>query len=95
MSTTKLAEKYNVSREKVTNLLRDNNVKIRKCNDTKRKSVKCIETGKVYESAHKAYEETGVSNRAIANVCNPNNARKTAGGYHWEYVTDESQQSAS
>lgn len=46
------------------------------------KPVICIETGIVYESIKYASEQTGIYH--IYSVCKGN--RKTAGGYHWEYV---------
>lgn len=49
-----------------------------------RKPIRCIETGKVYPSAYEAAREMGVSNGHINNCCNK--TRKTAYGYHWEFV---------
>ena len=46
------------------------------------KRVRCIETGIIYHSMKNAIEETGA--RHISSVCN--GKRKTAGGYHWEFV---------
>lgn len=39
---------------------------------------------KVYESARAASEETGISYKAISNVCN--NKRKTANSYIWKFI---------
>lgn len=47
-----------------------------------RKKIKCIETNKIYQSMDEAKEKTGIGH--IGEVCNGH--RKTAGGYHWEYV---------
>lgn len=46
------------------------------------KKVKCIETGSVYGGIAEAERKTGI--RHISSVCR--GARKTAGGYHWQYV---------
>lgn len=48
----------------------------------KGKKVKCIETGKIYNSITEAMEETGSTN--IGTVCK--GCMKTSGGFHWEYV---------
>ena len=50
--------------------------------DGHKKPVVCIETGVVYESIKDAFEKTGIHH--IYSVCKGN--RKTAGGYHWEYI---------
>ena len=47
--------------------------------------VKCIETGIIYESVTIAQEITKCAH--ISMVCK--GLRKTAGGYHWEYVEEE------
>ena len=52
-----------------------------------RKEVLCIETGKVYLSTYEAERKTGVHQTNISHVCL--GKRKTAGGYHWEYVNQE------
>lgn len=46
------------------------------------KKVKCVETGTVYGGIAEAERKTGT--RQISSVCR--GARKTAGGYHWQYV---------
>ena len=46
------------------------------------KKVKCVETGTVYGGIAEAGRQTGIKH--ISNVCC--GARKTAGGYHWQYV---------
>ena len=47
-------------------------------------SVRCIETNEVYYSVKYAESQTGISRINISRVCR--GKRKTAGGYHWEYV---------
>jgi len=46
------------------------------------KKVKCIETNIEYISIKEAIKQTTISH--ISHVCHGH--RKTAGGYHWEYV---------
>lgn len=48
------------------------------------KKVKCVETNTIYYSMHNADEKTGVSFKMISACCNKK--RKTAGGYHWEFI---------
>lgn len=48
------------------------------------RTVKCIETGTVYESLADAMRLTGIKNTCIQSACK--GRCKTAGGYHWEYV---------
>lgn len=49
-----------------------------------RKRVRCIETGIIYESLTEASSKTGISQGSISECCN--GKRKTAGGFHWEYI---------
>ena len=50
-----------------------------------RKKVKCIETNKIYDSITDAAEKTSINRGHINSVCQ--GKRKTAGGFHWEYLT--------
>lgn len=50
----------------------------------KTKSVKCIETQKIYESAKQAERETGICHSHISKCCSGKS--KTAGGVRWEYA---------
>ena len=52
------------------------------------KAVYCVELDKVFPYAKLAEEETGISRSHICQVCK--GQRKTAGKYHWEYVTEGS-----
>ena len=52
--------------------------------DVNQKAVKCLETGIIYYSTKEASRQTGINNTGISKVCN--GKRKTAGGYHWEFV---------
>lgn len=49
--------------------------------------VKCIETGIVYESIIEAEKQTKINHSCIGGACH--GKYKTAGGYHWEYVSDK------
>ena len=51
------------------------------------KPVRCIETGIVYCSQTEAAKETGINITCISQVCN--GKYKTAGGYHWEFVKEQ------
>ena len=52
--------------------------------ETRKKSlVRCIETGKIYESAMDAMRDTGIHNGSILRAAKNN---LTAGGFHWELV---------
>ena len=48
------------------------------------KQIICIETGSVYRSITDAYKQTKI--RHISEACN--GRRKTAGGYHWEFLEE-------
>ena len=48
------------------------------------KPIRCVETQIVYEGVFAAYKNTNINMSNISSVCN--GKRKTAGGYHWEYV---------
>lgn len=49
-----------------------------------KKKVRCIETGKIYDSVTKASEETGLYITSITRCCR--GKTKTCGNLHWEYV---------
>lgn len=53
-------------------------------NERTRKRVRCIETGIIYESLSEASRQTGIAQSSISECCN--GKRKTAGGFHWEYI---------
>lgn len=54
---------------------------------TQGKRVMCIETGATFNAIKEAAEATGAPASCISGVCK--GARKTAGGYHWKYITGE------
>ena len=52
-----------------------------------RQAVLCVETGIIYPSTVHAFSETGVHHTNISRVARKIPRYKTAGGFHWEYVT--------
>ena len=52
--------------------------------DANEKKVRCIETGKIYDSIVKASKDTGISTTSISGCCR--GEREAVKGYHWEYV---------
>ena len=48
------------------------------------KAVLCVENGKIYGSTMEAERKMGIAHESISKCCN--GKRKSAGGYHWEYV---------
>lgn len=56
-------------------------------NSTHHKSCVQIETGDFYYTLTEASKCTGANKSKICEVCQGN--RKTAGGYHWRYATEE------
>ena len=47
-------------------------------------AIRCLETGKMYESIADASRDTGINDNSISAVARGN--RHKAGGYTWEYV---------
>lgn len=61
---------------------------IKKATEARKKEVRCIETGIIYESATEAARQVPNTNQSkICMVCR--GQRKTCGGFHWEYVIKE------
>lgn len=50
----------------------------------KKKRVRCVETGKVYESIGDAAKDIGRDRTSLGRALK--DARKTSGGFHWEYA---------
>ena len=50
------------------------------------KKVRCIETGIIFDACILAEEKYHTKKFAVSQAANPNHPRKTAGGYHWEYI---------
>lgn len=59
---------------------------IRKIAKAKSKKVLCVETGELFESIQDVYRKTGIHQSSISAVCK--GKRKTAGGYHWKYLSN-------
>lgn len=53
-------------------------------NNKKSKPVMCVETGEIYLSAQEVKRQLGFAQGDICNCCN--GKRKTAYGFHWQYV---------
>ena len=51
------------------------------------KRVRCIETGRIYESINDASRQTGLSQSSIWSCCK-GQRYKTVGGFTWEFVDD-------
>lgn len=49
------------------------------------KRIRCIETGRIYESQRSAGKDIGINYQYIGKILRNNDKLKTAGGYHWEY----------
>ena len=54
--------------------------------NSRKKYIKCIETGEIFLSARKAAEAYHTSHSCIARVCN--GERKTTLGKHWEWIEE-------
>lgn len=50
------------------------------------RKVLCVETNTIYDCITDAQDATGANRHHITQVCKGAYGRKTAGGYHWEYV---------
>lgn len=53
------------------------------------KPVRCVETGLIYPSGLSAAKLCNTSSGAISKSCYDVERKATAGGYHWEHLTDE------
>ena len=51
------------------------------------KSIRCIDTNKIYKSIKEASDETGIPHSNLTACCK--GRIKTAKGLHWEYYTEE------
>lgn len=55
-----------------------------------RKAVLCVELNKCFASIKEAHVATGISRVQISRVCRGDRGFRTAGGYHWKYLDEES-----
>lgn len=85
-STVKIAKYYGYDSQTINNILTRNNVELRDAKTKGGKMVRCIETGKIYQSTMEAQRQTGISNKSISACLT--GRRNSAGGYHWEYLSD-------
>lgn len=49
--------------------------------------IRCVETGEVFKTMSQAERATGVHHSGISMAAS-GKKRKTAGGYHWEYISE-------
>ncbi len=89
---TSLHQKGKIISEHTKNEMRKSSLGCTHNEDTKkrifenqpyRRIIKCIETGKIYQSVNQAKRETKINNITSALM----GRLKTSGGYHWEYLT--------
>lgn len=59
----------------------------KKMSEAKKKTVICIETGKIYSCAEEASKDATVGKQCIIHCCN--GRVKTAGGMHYKYTLEE------
>ena len=52
------------------------------------KEVICLETKQIYSSAQDAFNQTGINYKNISSSCLHIKGRQTAGGYHWEFLSN-------
>jgi group I intron endonuclease len=55
-------------------------------NNPAARKVKCIETGKVYDTIKQAADDTGIGRDPISYVCHKRKGHSQAGGFHWEFA---------
>lgn len=55
-------------------------------NSPRARGVRCVETGAVYGAIREAARSTGLDDASILRCCK--GERRTAGGYHWEYIDE-------
>ena len=51
-----------------------------------RKQVRCVETGKIFDSINQVAKILGVKNSRVRDAITHRNRTQTCGGYHWEVV---------
>jgi hypothetical protein len=59
-----------------------------------RRPVRCIETNEIFRNAAEASRFCGLKQGDIIYLC-CKGKQKTAGGYHWEYVNEDTPSSES
>ena len=91
MSVSKIGSKNSFYGKRHTQESKDKMSKLKKgnyalSNHPSAKSVKCVETGIVYDCVVLAGIETGSNSKHIGQVANKRYGRKTTNGYHWEWI---------
>nr|DAH20548.1 MAG TPA: intron associated endonuclease [Bacteriophage sp.] len=82
------ARRKAIEQLKITNNKPEIKAKFSGKNNGKSKQTQCIETGEIYPCVAEASRKTGAPLNSIAMCCR--GERKTAGGYHWKYVEEQS-----
>lgn len=80
LTTYQVAKELGISQGTVCSLLDKNNIK----RNNNKRSIRCVETGDIYDSLCEATRKTGIATSHISACCN--GSRKTTGGYHWEFI---------
>lgn len=63
------------------------NETIEKMRNSKCIPIYCVDKSQIYKSSHQAERDTGVNQASVWRVCNEK--QKTAGGYQWKYLYDQ------
>ena len=79
------ASKINISDE-TREKMRINHADVSGSKNPRARAIRCIETGEVLWGAKAFEEKYGINRTHITSCCR--GARKTTGGYHWEYVEE-------
>ena len=85
-SSYQIGEELGYGAKTTRDILHRNNIKLRDAGSSRR-TIRQIETGKLFSSIIEAQRQTGIPYSNISNVCK--GKRNYAGGYHWEYVDNE------
>ena len=86
MTSTEMAEALNMSTGTISSIMKQLNLVSPHSNKNKAKQVKCVETGRIWNTVKAAVQETGVTSISYALRNNV-----PAGGYHWEYVEEDTE----
>lgn len=84
MSERKKGQKLPPFTEEHIRKLKDNH-----SGGTDKKPVRCIETGEIFESINAAAKAVNKSKLVISKCCRKFEHYLTAGGYHWEFLSNE------
>lgn len=84
-STVEIAEHYGYDHTTINRILRRNNVDLRDANASLGKKVRCIETGKIYDSTHEASRQLNIQRSSISKCCL--GKQKSAGGFTFKHLS--------